>query len=182
MGDGELVRQARAGQTEAFAELARRWAARITALCHAKVGRADAADDLAQDVLLRAYRGLANLADPDKFGGWLWGIAQRTCLDWLKHKDRGQVPFSVLSPEQTPNDFLAHAEEPALDQNDEVRLLLAEVDALPDDCRQVVLLYYYEDVTYRDLAALLGVSVATINARLTRARALLRQRLSACRR
>jgi RNA polymerase sigma-70 factor (ECF subfamily) len=56
--------------------------------------------------------------------------------------------------------------------------LLAAVDALPDDCRQVVLLYYYNDLTYRDLAHMLGVSPATINARLTRARALLRERLS----
>ena len=62
------------------------------------------------------------------------------------------------------------------------RLLLAEVEALPEDFRRVVMLYYYEDLTYRDLAQLLGVSTATINARLTKARALLRERLSSCRR
>ena len=56
--------------------------------------------------------------------------------------------------------------------------LLAEVEALPDDYRQVVLLYYYQDLTYRELADLLRVSPATINARLTKARALLRARLS----
>jgi RNA polymerase sigma factor (sigma-70 family) len=49
---------------------------------------------------------------------------------------------------------------------------------LPEEYREVVMLYYYEDVTYRDLAQLLGVSAATINARLTKARGLLRERLS----
>ena len=55
---------------------------------------------------------------------------------------------------------------------------MAEVEALPEDCRQVVMLYYYQDVTYRDLAQLLGVSASTINARLTKARTLLRKRLT----
>jgi RNA polymerase sigma factor (sigma-70 family) len=58
---------------------------------------------------------------------------------------------------------------------------MAEVEALPEDLRQAVMLYYYDDLTYRELGSLLGVSAATINARLTKARNLLRQRLGACR-
>jgi RNA polymerase sigma-70 factor, ECF subfamily len=186
MGDGELVRQALAGRMEAYAELVRRWAARITALCHAKTGHADAADDLAQEVLLRGYRSLTALADPDKFGAWLWGIAHRTCLDWLKRQGRAPVPFSSLGPDHDPEEYLTQRSgqggPPDVDHEDEVRHLLAEVEALPAECRQVVMLYYYEDTTYRELGQLLGVSSATINARLTRARSLLRERLSGCRR
>jgi RNA polymerase sigma-70 factor (ECF subfamily) len=55
---------------------------------------------------------------------------------------------------------------------------MTEVEALPEECREVIMLYYYQDLTYRDLAQLLGVSAATVNARLTRARSLLRERLS----
>ena len=58
------------------------------------------------------------------------------------------------------------------------RLLLAEVDTLPEPYREVILLYYYDDVTHQDVAAALGVSAATVNARLTKARAMLRERLS----
>jgi RNA polymerase sigma-70 factor (ECF subfamily) len=60
-----------------------------------------------------------------------------------------------------------------------VRQLLAEVEALPEEYRTVIMLYYYDDVTYRDIAGMLGVSAATVNLRLTKARALLRRRLSA---
>lgn len=180
MGDGELVRQARAGRKAAYAELVRRWAARISALCHAKVGRADAADDLTQEALLRGFRGLESLADPDRFGPWLCGIAVRTCLDWLKSKERSVLPFSALGPESSP-DALPERVAPNGPDADEVRLLLAEVEALPEEYRQVVMLYYYEDTTYLDVARLLGVSSATVNARLTKARALLRERLSGCR-
>jgi RNA polymerase sigma-70 factor (ECF subfamily) len=180
MSDAELVRLARAGRTEAYGELVRRWAGRVTALCHAKVGKAHLADDLAQETLLRGFRALGSLTDPDRFGAWLCGIALRTCLDWLKAPKNAQVPFSALTPDQNPDDYLQdpHPGESAVEREDELRRLLAAVEALPDDCRQVVMLYYYEDVTYRELADLLGVSPATVNARLTRARALLRARLA----
>ncbi len=181
MSDAKLVRQALAGRAEAYAELVRRWAGRITALCHARIGRADVADDLAQETFLRGYRALATLADADKFGAWLWGIAQRACLDWLKAKGNSQVPFSSFGPGRNPADLLP-SPGPDHDRDEEVRLLLAEVEALPETYRQVVMLYYYDDLTYRDLAQILGVSPATVNARLTRARALLRERLSHCRR
>jgi RNA polymerase sigma-70 factor (ECF subfamily) len=184
MSDAELVRQARAGRAEAYAELVRRWAARVTAVCHARVGRAGAADDLAQEALLRGFRSLGTLADPGRFGPWLCGIALRACLDWLKAKQNAQVPFSALGPGRHPDDYPGGRPGPAdaAEREDDLRQLMTEVEALPEDCRRVVLLYYYEDLTYRDLARLLGVSPATVNARLTRARALLRARLSGCRR
>ena len=180
MSDGELVRQALAGRNPAFEELVRRWAGRVTALCHARTRHAAAAEDLAQETLLRAFRALKSLAEPEKFGPWLCGIAVRTCLDWLKSKDRSNVPFSVLVPNGGADQVLGRPSltEPELDREDELHRLMTEVEALPEECREVVLLYYYQDVTYRDLAQLLGVSPATINARLTRARALLRERLS----
>ena len=177
MSDGQLVRQTLAGRTEAYAELVHRWAGRITALCHAKLGRADMADDLAQETLLRGFRALRSLNDPDKVGPWLCGIALRTCLDWLKAKERSQINFSALAAGCHPED-LAWREGPRLDHDDELRQLMAEVEALPEEWRKVIMLYYYEDLTYRDLAQLLGVSTATINARLTKARTLLRERLT----
>ena len=180
MSDGELVRQTLAGRTQAYEELVRRWAGRITALCHAKVRRGDIADDMAQETLLRGYRGLSSLAEPEKFGAWLCGIAVRTCLDWLKAKERTQIPFSTLGPDLNPEDFVPSRPETDgffLDREEQLQRLMAAVEALPEDYREVVMLYYYEDVTYRDLAETLGVSAATINARLTRARAMLRERL-----
>jgi RNA polymerase sigma-70 factor (ECF subfamily) len=180
MTDGELVRQTLRGRAAAYEELVRRYAGRITALCHNRVRRSDVAEDLTQETLLRGFRSLNTLADPQKFGTWLYGIAVRACLDWLKAKERTTVPFSVLHRDgQLDQCFPGHAseDEPELDRMDEKRRLLAEVEALPDEYREIVMLYYYQDVTYRDLAELLDVSPATINLRLTKARSLLRERL-----
>lgn len=180
MTDEELVRQALANQPGAYAELVRRWTPRVLALCHSRVRRADVAEDLTQETLLRGYRALRTLMRPHHFGSWLQGIALRVCLDWLKARERRTVSFSSLSRGADPEGFLPASEErePDLDRDDENQSLMAAIESLPEECRTVLLLYYYQDVTYRDLAVTLGVSPATINARLTRARNLLRVRLS----
>jgi RNA polymerase sigma-70 factor (ECF subfamily) len=181
MTDAELVRASLAGSRDAYAEIARRWAPRVTAVCHSKVRRADVADDLAQETLLRGYRALESLSDPAKVGTWLMGIGMRAALDWLKARERSTLPFSGLGPDQSADEFLSRDDGDSPADADERRRLMVEVEALPEELRQAVMLYYYDDLTYRELGELLGVSAATINARLTKARSLLRQRLGACR-
>jgi RNA polymerase sigma-70 factor (ECF subfamily) len=169
--DDELVRQAAAGNTDAAEQLVRRWSARVLAVCRSRVHHADAAEDLAQESLLRALRGLRTLADPEKFGPWICGIARRTCLDWLKDARRTEVSYDALAdPPQH-----AAAEE---NNGEESERLMDEVVNLPEAYRETLMLYYSGDCTYEEVAALLGVSAATVNVRLTKARKILRERLA----
>jgi RNA polymerase sigma-70 factor (ECF subfamily) len=87
------------------------------------------------------------------------------------------VPFSALGPDQNPEDYLQRESAADDDSQDDLARLRAEVASLPESYREVLTIYYHQDVTYRDLADMLGVSPATINARLTKARNLLRERL-----
>jgi RNA polymerase sigma-70 factor (ECF subfamily) len=182
--DAELVRQAGNGRPDAYGELARRWSPRVMAVCHARVRCPAAAADLAQETLLRGFRDLVTLKSPEKFGAWLRGIAQRVCLDWLKSKERSQVPFTRLGDDGHLQVLLAGREDvgAVVDQADEVGRLMAEVESLSDNHREALMLFYYGEMSYRDMAELLGVSTATINARLTEARGLLRERLDSSRR
>jgi RNA polymerase sigma-70 factor (ECF subfamily) len=178
--DSDLVRAAQGGQAAAYEELARRWSARVLAVCHAKVRSAHTAEELAQEALLRGLRSLGTLEEPAKFGPWLCGIASRVSLDWLKSGQARQVSLDALAEGQA-DAWLAQAGEApdeAAGRADDERRLLAEVDTLPEPYREVILMYYYDDVTYHDVAQALGVSTATVNARLTKARAMLRERLS----
>src|SRR5688500_11215192 len=101
MTDGDLVRQCLAGDSDAYEPLVRAWASRVLAVCRTRVVGADVAEVLAQVSLFRAFKALATLAEPDKFGSWLCGIATRVCLDWLKAKDRTIVTMSALNEEST---------------------------------------------------------------------------------
>ena len=177
MSDGEMVRRALAGDAAAYGQLARRWAARVLAVCHARTRDRHAAEDLAQEALLRGLRALPTLAEPDKFGPWLAGIANRTCLDWLKSPKRKEVSLGALAGGAAePVDERAGNE-----RREQAERLMAEVERLPQPYREVLMLYYYQfdGCTYRDIAKVLGVSAATINARLTKARQMLRERMMA---
>lgn len=181
MTDGELVRLALDGRPSAYGQLVRRWMPRVLAVCHARIRISDIAEELAQETMLRGYRSLSTLESPDRFGAWLRGIAVRVCLDWRKSKQASQVPFSQLGPvrddplsgEFTGDAVLVHAEECAR--------LTEELNELPEELREALLLYYYDEMTYEEIGSLLGVSRATVNARLAKARELLRIRLGSLR-
>jgi len=184
MTDAELVRAALTGDQDARGELVGRWSTLVLAFCHARVGNRHVAEDLAQETLLRGIRKLDTLSSPEKFGSWLRGIATRVCLDWRKSKQSSQVPFSAYAPKHQPDNLLVSnekASEHAVEQAEDLQHLMSEVEALPEEYREVLMLYYYQDVTYVDLAEMLDVSKATVNARLTKARAILRQRLTRAR-
>ena len=170
--DADLVREALSGRTGAYALLVHRWSARVLAVCHSRVGRASAAEDLAQETLLRALRALGSIREPERFGSWICGIASRTCLDWLKSKQRCEV--SIDHVEAPPIEDSSQRESP----DDSWDLLYQEMEQLPAECREVLMLYYYSESTYQELGDMLAVSAATVNARLTKARKLLRHRLS----
>jgi RNA polymerase sigma-70 factor (ECF subfamily) len=182
--DAELVRQAGNGRRDAYGELARRWSPRVMAVCHARVHCQTSAADLTQETLLRGFRNLSTLKSPEKFGAWLRGIANRVCLDWLKSKQRSQVPFSRLAGDENACELVAHGDDvgTAIDLADEVQNLMSEIESLSDNHREVLMLFYYGAMSYQDMAELLGVSTATINARLSVARELLRERLRTSRR
>jgi RNA polymerase sigma-70 factor (ECF subfamily) len=176
--DGELVRAARNGRREAFEELVRRYAAKLCAVCGSRLGRRGPVDDMVQEAFLRGYRSLGTLADPDKFGSWLYGIATRACLDWLKAKERSQVSFEALGDRKGRGDF--PGERPALlpQENDRHQKLLDEVQSLPEIYREVVMLFYYRRQSYQEMGALLELTPAAINARLSKARSMLRERMA----
>jgi RNA polymerase sigma-70 factor (ECF subfamily) len=184
MSDSELVRLVKGGQPAAYEELVRRWSARVLAVCHARVRSTHMAEELAQETLLRGLRSIGTLEDATKFGPWLCGIASHACLDWLKSAQAKQVSLDSLSNGHAQARLGPDAEQPdeTASRADDERKLLAEMAALPENYREVLMLYYYDDVTYEDLAEALGVSTATVNARLTKARAMLRKRLGSLQR
>ncbi len=179
MTDGDLVRQATDGRSAAYGELVRRWSAQVLAMCHARVGRHAIAEELAQETLLRGFRSLGSIEAPDRFGSWICGIAHRVCMDHRKAKQSSQVSFSAIDADQPAEQFVATTDSviATAQRHEERAQLLQEIDRLPDELRETLILYYYDDVTYQELAEQLMVSPATINARLAKARALLRQRL-----
>ncbi|MEW4490276.1 sigma-70 family RNA polymerase sigma factor [Thalassoglobus sp. JC818] len=174
MTDAELVHRTRHGESLARDQLVRRWAPRILAICRAKIGHHHVAEDLAQETLIRGFADLGRLAHPEKFGSWLRSIASHVCTDWqrstaAKRRAINGIQANGLSRGRSVGGSNNSPQIQAEDEEQRERLEEA-IDQLPEDLREPLMLFYYDEMTYEEIAALVGVSRATVNTRLTKAR------------
>lgn len=166
----------RKGQRSAQECLVRRWAPRVFAICRARLGHASINEDLAQESLLRALARLDSLKEPDHFGPWLRSIATNVCVDWIRTKTHRPHTVSIDSTDETIT-ATSHDID-TLDRTEITLELRQQIDLLPMDLREPILLFYYDDVTYDQIAETIGVSRATVSARLTKAREILGRKLA----
>jgi RNA polymerase sigma-70 factor (ECF subfamily) len=125
------------------------------------------ADDVAQEVWLAVVRGLPRLKEPGRFAPWLFTIARRAVANRLR-EEYGR-PEVVVEEEQTtadPADALVDRAE-----------LLAGLSELPVREREILVLFYLEDLSLEDCAEICAVPVGTVKSRLSRARRMLRDHL-----
>ena len=171
--DEDLV--ARAGQAsgeKAFAELLRRHQGKVRGLLLRLAGDRTLADDLAQEVFLRAYRGLAGFEGRARFSTWLYRIAYNV---YLNHRTR--VRELAALPEGFEAGAMAPETSLSANRSDLRRDLDVAIAALPDRYRAVVMLYYLEDVSYPEIAEILDLPLGTVKTHLHRAKRILRENL-----
>ena len=151
---------------ESFAALYEGCKGRAFYLARRIVGRDDLAEDAVQEAICAAYAGRGSLRDPARFRPWILKILVNKCYEFCR-KRRTTVDLADIQ------DFLP---APAADQAERLSLWQA-VMALNSDLRAVVTLFYYEDLSIREISAVLGISEAAVKTRLSRGRSRLKQLL-----
>ena len=176
--DTHLVALAKDGDKSAFARLAERYASTAERIAVRLAGDPDVGRELANEALLQAYLSLDRLRDATRFGSWLYGIVLNV---WRSHiRARGQQTLSLeaLYGGVRLDLRLAAQTEPdpqeMVDAKELHQMIRSTVDMLSPKIRAAVLLYYYEQLTVREIAATLNVSTAAVKGRLHRARERLR--------
>lgn len=164
LDDSYLIKQARIGSTEAFEVLVRRYRDRIFRVALRMVGDAHSAEDVAQDALVSAWRGLASFRGEAEFSTWLHRIVLNSALSHInRSRLHGELTGDeAVEPEKQPERIVeaGHQEE----------ALRAAVGALPFDQRAPLVLYQFEGYSYEQTADILQVSEATVRGRIYRAR------------
>jgi RNA polymerase sigma factor (sigma-70 family) len=162
--DEQLVAAFREGREEAFAVLAERYRERLVAYArHMLRARGQAAaEDVVQDVLIRAYRALRTDSRPMALRAWLYRIAHNRCLDEL----RGERPTAELG------DDFAGSEDPvaAVGRRERLRELVGDIQALPAQQRSALVIRELDGLSYVELAEALGTTVPAVKSLLVRAR------------
>jgi RNA polymerase sigma-70 factor (ECF subfamily) len=158
-----------AGDRTAFAKLVDHYQRPVYNFTYRMLGNRGDAEDATQEVFLRAYRALGTYDRKRPFSTWLLSIAAHYCIDRLRRRRNREVSLDGLP---TWRWVPAEAVDPQRaaersDEGDRVRRLL---DDLPEDYRLVVVLRYWHDLGYAEIASVIGESESAVKSRLHRAR------------
>lgn len=126
-------------------------------------GCSSTAEDISQEVFLRAFRNLHQLRDQAAARGWLLVIARNEFMRWCRKSKAGGIS---VDPQDC--DILDDIEQPQVDNQEWVESALRQ---LPDDFRLVLLMYYFEELSYAEIAEQLNIPLGTVMSRLNRGRA-----------
>lgn len=176
----ELILSAQASDQAAFSELLATHERAVYNLCYRMVGSAAEAEDAAQETFLRAFTQLYRYDRNRPFKTWLLAIASHHCIDRLRRRRLQFVSLDDEPVESHPalRTRQAGPEESALrrEQSRELQALLA---GLAPESRNAVVLRYWYDWSYEEIAAATGATVSSVKSRLHRARVALGEMLDA---
>lgn len=155
----DLVQRAKRGDSEAFEELIRAAYDRLFATALRILRNREAAQDAVQDAVIRCWRDIRGLRDPDRFEAWLYRLLVNACLDQARRaRRRPQVVYSEhADPPSDGDQFASVAEHDALE-----RAFLG----LPADQRVALVLIHYVGYSAPEVATILGVPTGTVYSRL----------------
>ena len=185
--DIRLMLRVRADDAEAFAELVELYHHRLVTVMHHLVGNNEEAEDLAQEVFLRVYRGRQKYHPKAKFSTWLYTIANNLALNILRTRQRRPtVPLNVrdsgpLGPRPAEQLVLDRAEQPhqQMQKQELTAVVQQALDTLNERQRIAVVLNKFEDMNYADIAEVMGLTTKAVKSLLSRARENLRVALQA---
>ena len=172
-----LIERARTGDHDAFSELVRSHTDDMYTLAYRLTGDRDLAADVAQEAMIRAWRGLGGFRGDAAFSTWLYRITANTA--WTLRNRRNRRRWAPLElAERTPAAETPESHpETAGDIGDLRHRLTAALARLPATSRQVVVLKDVEGMTHAEIAEILGISITAAKVRLHRARSRLRRLL-----
>ena len=182
--DAELVVRTCSGDTDAFAVLVQRHQDYIYNAALHMVGSAQQAEDVAQEVFLKAFRGLRGFRQRAKFSTWLYGIMVNCVRSHWRRVRRRPDPVSLDGNPNTdnPSPDPASPDGGPLSESvrrEEVEMVRRAIAGLASGFREVIVLRDIEGLSYEELAQTLDVPLGTVKSRLFRARNALRGRIIA---
>lgn len=171
--DEELARRASEGHIACFEEILSRYRNRVFRLCLRWAGNRDDAEDWAQECFVRAYRQLGRYDCNLPFAPWLLRLTTNTCINLAKARSRHATHNETSDEHDWPDEGAPpHA---LLESEDEACRVRGAVQVLPSHLRAAILLRFVEELSFREIAEVLGVPLQTVVTRCKRAVELVRR-------
>lgn len=169
----EWVNAAMQGDQDAFAEIVYSFQDAVYNLCYRMLGERTEAEDATQEAFLRAYMNLHRYDQSRSFNTWVLTIASNHCIDRIRK--RKMLLLSIDEP--LPANMALASDDPqperVAEMNERSRQVQELIDSLPEDYRLAVVLRYWYDYSYAEIAEVMDTSESAIKSRLFRARKML---------
>ena len=174
--DVDLIHRVQSGETEAFDELMKRYAASVYKVTYSLTRNHADADDLSQETFIRAYRAIGRFDERYRFYTWVRRIAVNLCFNHIKRAKKFRLVPLPMGDGEAESVDIADPQPVAADSG--LRRDLDQALAkLPPDQRAVFVLRVNEEMSYTEISQALGIPVGTVMSRLNRARGKLRELL-----
>lgn len=170
--DAATVRCVLAGDVEAFASIVERWQGPLVNLAFRFCRDRAIAEDMAQEAFLKIYRGLPRWRQESRFSTWMFAVAANQYRSMLRRSGPATAPVDALSQVLAAGNLDSEVDGALRDE-----VVRRAVSALPPRYRDVVLLYYFQDMDLQETALAANLPEGTVKARLFRARKLLQEKL-----
>jgi len=171
-----LIQKTLDGETGAFGQLVMQYQQQIYRLIYRIIGNTADAQDIAQEVFIKAYQNLETLKDPRCFQAWLMKIARNRCYSWIRKRQDNLFSLDQEMVEYHPMQFPPAPDEVIIKEELYERVMSA-ISELPEKDKKVIELFYLEEKSYQEIQQQLGISKSVLGWRLSNARAKLRQKL-----
>jgi len=177
LNDSEIISKVLGGDQQAYAELVNRYRSYIFTLALRFTKNREDAEEVAQDIFIKAYRALADFKGSSKFSTWLYTITNNTCITFLRKKklsthslDKEGV-FEVADSQDSG--FRANLVE----QKSKVAMVTNAISLLNPDDAEIITLFYKSEQSLEEIAQILGLETNTAKVRLHRARTRLKEKM-----
>jgi RNA polymerase sigma factor (sigma-70 family) len=177
LNDSEIISKVLSGDHQAYAGLVNRYQNYVFTLTLRMIKSREDAEEVAQDIFVKAYRSLADFRGASKFSTWLYTIVNTTCITFLRKK---KLEIQSLDNEQVFE--VADSQDSGLranlvEQKSKVAMVSKAIALLGPDDAQIITLFYKGEQTLEEIAKVLGLEANTAKVRLHRARARLKEKM-----
>ncbi|HET7897486.1 MAG TPA: sigma-70 family RNA polymerase sigma factor [Flavisolibacter sp.] len=176
--DNDLIQQVLQGKTAAFAELVDRYRNFVFTIVLRYISSREDAEEVSQDIFIKAYRSLADSKGASKFSTWLYTITTTSCLTFLRKKKLEVHSLDNEKVYAAADNIDGGMSANQIEQKSRVTMVNEAIKMLSPDDAQIITLFYKGEQTLEEIAQILGKEPNTVKVQLHRARGRLKEKLT----
>lgn len=180
MNESEIIQRINNGETQLFSLLVEQYKNKVFNLVYRFTSDYAEAEDLSQEIFITVFQKISSFQQDASFSTWIYRVATNKCIDWHRKKKRKRF-FSLFGDHRQIADVEADAPSPSevYLESEEQKMLHKAVGKLDEKYKMIVVMFYYQHLSYKQIAEVLNLPVRTIETRLYRAKKILKDKLAA---